>query len=82
MMRKRQEENQDFEDQPRQRISFKQSEAAGRKAVVILFLVTVGLSLIFWLKKDLPGFLRNITKPYEMTIEKGLEVERSEVERR
>lgn len=71
MIGRRKEEERELEEQPRQlRLSFKQSEKAGRKAVVILFLVTVGLSLIFWLKKDLPGFLRNLTKPYEMTIEK------------
>lgn len=71
-MIRRKGEDKDFEEKPRQpRISFKQNEAAGRKTVIILFLITFGLSLVFWLKQELPGFLRNAVGPYQMTIEKS-----------
>lgn len=53
------------------RISQKESEAHGRRTVIILFLITLTLSLFFWLKKEIPAILRQIIKPYEVVIEKG-----------
>lgn len=38
--------------------------------VTILFLITVALSCLFWLKKEIPLFWQKITAPYKMTIEK------------
>ena len=73
-MRQGKEEEFDLEkkQKPRkQRISFQQSEAVGRKAVIILFVITVGLSLFFWLKTSLPEIWQDIFTPYKMTIEKG-----------
>jgi len=65
-------EQDSFEEKPghQRKISFQQSEAVGRKAVIILFVITVGLSLFFWLKTSLPEIWQDIFTPYKMTIEK------------
>lgn len=52
------------------RISQKESETRGRKAVIILFLITIILSLFFWLKKEIPSLWQKIVTPYKMTVEK------------
>ncbi len=39
--------------------------------IIILFLITLVLSLFFWLKRELPNLLKNITSPYKIIIEKG-----------
>ena len=64
-------EQRPFEELKKERAVSQESEAGGRRAVVILFLITVVLSLFFWLKKEIPTFLKQITTPYRMVIEKG-----------
>jgi len=54
-----------------ERFRLKEAEAAGRRAVVILFLITVILSIFFWLKKEFPPFWQKMTTPYKIIIEKG-----------
>lgn len=63
-------EKESAEKSRERRISQKESEARGRKAVIILFLITVGLSLFFLLKKEIPSLWQKITAPYQVTIEK------------
>lgn len=64
-------EQEKIGEQREKKVSQKESEAVGRRAVIVLFLTTIILSLFFWLKKEVPAFLRQITGPYEVIIEKG-----------
>ena len=52
------------------RISRKEAERKGRKTVVILLVITIFLSLFFWLKKELPRLWQEIFGSYKMVIEK------------
>ena len=61
-------EQEPFEELEEKRASKKEKEAAGRKVVVFLILITIVLSLFFWLKKEIPELLKQIIKPYEVTV--------------
>jgi hypothetical protein len=63
--------DESFEKTREKRISQKESEARGRKAVIVLFLITVILSLFFWMKTEIPSFFKQLTQPYKEVIEKG-----------
>ena len=39
--------------------------------IIILFLITLGLSLFFWLRREIARSLKQITTPYKIIIEKG-----------
>lgn len=64
-------EQESPEELKKRKISQKEAEAGGRRAVVVLFLITIVLSLFFWLKERIPAILEQIIKPYEVVIEKG-----------
>lgn len=61
-------EQEPFEELKEKRASRKEKEAAGRKTVIFLILITIVLSLFFWLKKEIPDLLKQIIKPYEVTV--------------
>ena len=61
-------EQEPFEELEEKRASKKEKEAAGRKVVVFLILITIVLSLFLWLKKEIPELLKQIIKPYEVTV--------------
>ena len=66
----KQEPFEELPEKTEKRISPKKETAIGRKVVIILFLITIILSLLFWLKREIPLFWQKITVPYKMTIEK------------
>lgn len=62
--------DESFEKPREKRISQKESESRGRKAVIVLFLITLILSLLFWMKTEIPSFFKQLTEPYQEVIEK------------
>jgi len=63
---------QEILKEPREkRVSQKEGERAGRRTVILIFLITVVLSLFFWFKRAVPIILEQIVSPYEVVIEKG-----------